>query len=274
MTSVDITAVGDLLIQAGREIIMPRFRRLEAHDVREKSQADLVTVADEEAEAFLTPRLEALLPGSRTVGEEAVGRNPALLDQLRQPGLRWLIDPISGTSNFAAGWPFFASMIALILDGDAVASWILDVPGETLVTASKGEGAWLMSERGYGMRLQMTKPPSLAHLSGAANLRMSNRSLVSRLAHRLDRTAGLMCLRCLGLEYLSLAQGQLHYGIYSGRHPWDFAPGSLLITEAGGVAKRLDGRSYCAADPLNTAPLLLACGEEQWDWLKREIFDP
>lgn len=273
MTAADIEAVGDLLRQAGREIIMPRFRRLGDDDVREKSRADLVTIADEEAEAFLTPRLEALLPGSRTVGEEAVGRNPALLEQLRQPGLRWLIDPISGTSNFVAGWPFFASMVALILDGDTIASWILDVPGGTLAAALKGEGAWLVDKQDSHTRLKMMKPPSLAHLSGAANLRMSNRSLVGRLAHRLDRTAGLMCLRCLGLEYLALAQGQLHFGIYSGRHPWDFAPGSLLITEAGGVAKRLDGQPYRAADPTDSAPLLLACGEEQWNWLKKDIFD-
>jgi fructose-1,6-bisphosphatase/inositol monophosphatase family enzyme len=62
--TIDMEGVGDLLRQAGREIIMPRFRRLRVDDIREKAQADLVTIADEEAEAFLTPRLEALLPGS------------------------------------------------------------------------------------------------------------------------------------------------------------------------------------------------------------------
>ena len=284
--AVDMAAVGDLLLQAGREIIMPRFRRLRAEDITEKAlPTDLVTIADEEAEAFLTPRLEALLPGSRTVGEEAVGRDPALLDALGEPGLRWLIDPIDGTASFVAGSPLFACMVALVRDGDAVAGWILDPPTGRLFMAEQGAGAYLREPDGSLHRLRTANPPSLAHVAGVANFRMQDRDLAARLAYRLDRTAGVLNMRCSGQEYPAMALGQIHYGIYGRGIPWDHAPGALLLTEAGGVVRRLDGRLYRASDsPAGSllraagqpwpSPLLAACNEEVWNWLKSGLFDP
>lgn len=283
--AVDMAAVADLLLQAGREIIMPRFRRLQDGDVREKALADLVTIADEEAEAFLAPRLEALLPGSRTVGEEAVGRNPALLDVLREPGFCWLIDPIDGTASFAAGCRLFACMVALVRDGDAVAGWILDPPTGRLFMAERGAGAYLRESDGGLQRLRTASPPSLAHVAGVANFRMQDRDLAARIAYRLDRTAGVLNMRCSGQEYPAMALGQIHYGIYGRGIPWDHAAGALLLTEAGGVVRRLNGMLYRASDPpagsLDRAagkpwgsPLLAACGEEAWNWLKTGLFDP
>lgn len=285
MTSLDIDAIGDLLLQAGREIIMPRFRRLAADEVREKSRADLVTIADEEAEAFLTPRLEALLPGSRTVGEEAVSANPALIGLLGEPGYHWVIDPIDGTASFAAGCALFACMVALVKDGDAVAGWILDPPTGRLFMAEKGAGAWLREPDDSVTPLRTANPPSLAHIAGVANFRMKDRDLAARLAYRLDRTAGVLNLRCSGQEYPAMALGQIHYGLYGRGIPWDHAPGALILTEAGGVVRRLNGMLYRASDPPMGSigrvadqpwgsPILAACGEEQWRWLKRDILDP
>jgi fructose-1,6-bisphosphatase/inositol monophosphatase family enzyme len=272
---IPMDAVGDLLLQAGRDIIMPRFRRLRAEDIAEKtSHRDLVTIADEEAEAFLTPRLEALLPGSRTVGEEAVGRDPALLDLLGQPGLHWLIDPIDGTASFAVGCALFGSMVALVQDGDAIASWLLDPPTGRLYMARQGEGAWLREPDGTVQRLTMPRPPSLAHLSGVANYGINDRTLAMRMAYRIDQTAGVLNMRCSGQEYPAMALGQIHWAIYGRGIPWDHAPGTLLISEAGGVARRLNGQLYRACDPPGGSPLLVACGEEQWNWLKTGIFDP
>src|SRR3546814_1688285 len=55
--------------------------------------------------------------------------------------------------------------------------------------------------------------------------------------------------------------------------PWDHAAGSRLISEAGGIARRLDGSPYRAADKPFSSPLVVACGEDQWNWLKSGIFD-
>ena len=60
-----------LMREAAATLILPRFRQLATHEIDTKSHpGDLVTVADREAEDWLTPKLKELLPGSRVVGEE------------------------------------------------------------------------------------------------------------------------------------------------------------------------------------------------------------
>lgn len=272
---VDIDAVTRLVIEAAEVNVTPRFRELKIGEIDTKSGPhDLVTVADREAEAWLTPRLTALLPGSVVVGEEAASAEAGLMEALRRPGFCWLIDPVDGTANFAVGNPLFAVMVALVRDGDTVASWIHDPMQGRMALAVRGEGAWMLDAGGRRRRLSMPKPPSLAHLSGAPNLRYGDRDFAARIAYRADKTAGILILRCAGQEYIAMAEGQMHYAVYNRALPWDHAPGTLLISEAGGVAKRLDGSLYRAADKPWGSPLVAACGEDQWNWLKTGIFDP
>jgi fructose-1,6-bisphosphatase/inositol monophosphatase family enzyme len=167
------------------------------------------------------------------VGEEAVSANPALLGLLGEPGYHWVIDPIDGTASFAAGCALFACMVALVKDGDAVAGWILDPPTGRLFLAETGSGAVLREPDGERIRLRTANPPSLAHIAGVANFRMKDRDLAARLAYRLDRTAGVLNMRCSGQEYPAMALGQIHYGLYGRGIPWDHAPGALILTEAG-----------------------------------------
>lgn len=266
---IDMDAVRLLMEEAARTTILPHFRKLEAKQIDQKAGPhDVVTIADKASEEFLTPRLQALIPGSTVVGEEASSADESIMDALRQPGYSWLIDPIDGTANFAVGSQLFAVMVALVKDGDAVASWILDPIRGICAMAQKGAGAELREADGTMRKLKMPRPPSLAYLSGAPNLRYGDRDFAARVAHRIDKTAGVMILRCAGQEYLAMLDGQFHYAIYNRAMPWDHTAGCLLVTEAGGVAKRLDGSLYRAADKPWGSPLVPACGEEQWTWLK------
>ena len=83
--TMDVLAetVALLMKEAAAEIVMPRFRALAAHEIEEKSPTDLVTIADREAELWLSPRLERLVAGSRVLGEEAAAAAPALLSHLQ-----------------------------------------------------------------------------------------------------------------------------------------------------------------------------------------------
>lgn len=270
---IDMMAVNRLLVDAARETILPHFRRLKAGDIDTKAGPhDVVTVADKAAEAWLTPKLMALLPDSVVVGEEAASADETIMDALRRPGSAWLIDPVDGTANFAVGSPLFAVMVTLVRDGDAVASWIHDPVRNVTAMARQGQGAWMLEADGSERRFRLPKPPSLAHISGAPNIRYGDRDFAAGIAHRLDRTAGVMILRCAGQEYLAIAEGQIHYAVYNRALPWDHAAGCLLICEAGGVAKRLDGSAYRAADKPWGSPLVAACGDEQWNWLKTGLF--
>ena len=160
--TVDIEAVTGILREVAAEEVMPRFRRLAEHEIRAKSGGELVTVADVAAERQIKRRLRDLLPGSQVVGEEATAEDPGLLDKFTQEDdWIWVIDPIDGTANFAAGRPVFALMVALVRRGETEAAWIFDPLGPRGATAERGAGAWL-----DGTRLTLGPPPPLAELRG------------------------------------------------------------------------------------------------------------
>lgn len=129
--------------------------------MEEKSPGELVTVADREAEAWLTPRLAALVPGSRVVGEEAVEADPSLLEGL-EGGVAWLLDPVDGTSNFARGEARFAMMAALLRDGEALAAWMRLWPGEHFFAGfARSSEAWfdrrlVLSDKLRSARIALT----------------------------------------------------------------------------------------------------------------------
>jgi fructose-1,6-bisphosphatase/inositol monophosphatase family enzyme len=100
-------AVGEVLREVSAAVVMPRFAALATGEIAMKAANDPVTIADREAEVRIADALSALLPAARIVGEEACASNPALLDRLGE-GMVWIVDPIDGTANFAAGRAPFA----------------------------------------------------------------------------------------------------------------------------------------------------------------------
>ncbi len=97
---------------------MPLFRNLGDGDVRTKTgPLDLVTAADEAAERRITAGLRREFPGCMVVGEEAASADPALLNELAGADLAFVVDPVDGTSNFAAGLTLFGVMAAAFRHG-------------------------------------------------------------------------------------------------------------------------------------------------------------
>jgi fructose-1,6-bisphosphatase/inositol monophosphatase family enzyme len=85
-----------------RDVILPHYQSLTAAQIVSKAVNDVVTVADQESEAILTERLTALLPDASVVGEEATFADESELLKLKDR-LCWIVDPLDGTNNFAAG---------------------------------------------------------------------------------------------------------------------------------------------------------------------------
>ncbi len=121
---IDPATVQRFVEETAAEEIMVRFRRLAEHEIRAKEGGELVTAADIASEARLTRLLQDYLPGSLVVGEEGTSERPEVLELLQGAGPVWLIDPVDGTGNFAAGRPTFAVMVALVEKGVILASWI------------------------------------------------------------------------------------------------------------------------------------------------------
>ncbi|HEY0182858.1 MAG TPA: inositol monophosphatase, partial [Rhodopila sp.] len=142
-TQQDVSRISDILADAARVEIMPRFKSLVDGEVRHKSSLfDPVTEADEAAERAIAMELRASFPDALIVGEEAASADPSLLQRLGDAPLAFVVDPIDGTRNFVAGLPLFGVMAAAIVRGEVVAGVIHDPVCQDTVHALRGEGAW------------------------------------------------------------------------------------------------------------------------------------
>lgn len=257
--AIDMDAVTKVLREAAETAVLPRFRSLSDGEVTEKSPGEIVTVADREAEELIAPRLRAIADAP-VVGEEAASADPSLVEALRTEPLVWLVDPLDGTRNFVRGSTDFAVMAALVRQGRTVASWIVrPTEGRTYV-AELGSGAWC-----DGTRLRRAPAPSdPARMRGAVLSRFLGPAARARVSAAEPRFAELGSgAHCAGVDYPRLAEGGLDFVLFHRTLPWDHAPGTLLLTEAGGVARRPDGSGYRPDDDL--VGLLDAADPETWE---------
>lgn len=263
-----IFTVSDLLREAAETYVMPVFGK-QAANPKEKSPGEWVTEADKACEVFLERALQAVIPGSFVVGEEAATANPKILDRLISDGSVWLIDPLDGTSNFARGISPFAVMVALLRDGDTVASWILDPVSNQLAVAEKGAGSWINNEP-----IKVSENSSDLNLMKGAVLRRFLPPELAKHIMTIENSFANVSLgsKCAGNDYSCVARGAMDFVLYWRTLPWDHAPGVLFLEEAGGVATRPDGSAYRAADHSKSG-LLVARNRETWAKVKSTLFD-
>lgn len=266
-----IEAITALLDDTAASQIMPRWRNLEAGAIRSKSgPLDLVTEADEAAEHAITGGLRALFPHCVVVGEEATERDRKLLDRIGGAELAFVVDPVDGTANFAAGLPLFGTMCAAIRNGETVAAWIHDPVGRDTAVAVKGEGAWIVRPDASRTRLSVASPAEPARMAGCASWAWMPEDLRFRVLPNLGRTAGAWCYRCAAHEYRLMAGGHIRFLVYNKLMPWDHAPGVLLVQEAGGFCARFDASPY--APTLFSGGLLAAPDAVSWHGLHALLF--
>ncbi|WP_375452013.1 inositol monophosphatase family protein [uncultured Devosia sp.] len=269
--SVDIAKPAELLRETAHAEILPRFRRLDAGQVRQKTEAiDLVTEADEEAERVITAAINRMWPEALVVGEEAVSADPALLERSVNADLVIFLDPVDGTSNFVAGVPLFAVMAGVVVKGETVAGIIYDPMGDDWVLAEKGSGAYLRRADGSSVRQHFAQAVPLGDMAGTASPFYLPREQRAGVLANLAKVRVSSSFRCAGHEYRMAAGGHLHYCFFNKLMPWDHVPGTLICTEAGANVARLDGRAYRAEH--SGGGLLLASDAQSWETLRREVF--
>lgn len=257
-------AVSALIRKVADEVVMPRFGKLAAADIAEKSPADLVTIADKESEERLTAGLLALLPEATVVGEEAAEADPGLLDRVGGDTV-WIVDPIDGTANYAVGRAPFAIMVALAAAGETQAGWIFDPVARRMCHARLRGGAFIDGARTFA-RPTGAEPPRIA---------LATRFLTPQIAAALEtRAAGKLVDApvpgCAGEQYPRLVIGEADAALFWRALPWDHAPGALFLEEAGGRIRRRDGSPYRLAD--RSAGLLAAATPALWDLAAEALF--
>ncbi|KAF5881545.1 inositol monophosphatase [Rhizobium sp. PEPV16] len=266
----DILFLGDCVREAAQAEIMPRFRNLGAADVSEKTSAiDLVTQADVLAEHRITAALRQRFPAALVVGEEAYDADRSVVPALADAELAFVIDPVDGTFNFAAGLPVFGTMLAVTVRGETVAGIIHDpVLGDT-VTAIKGAGTFLTRQDGQSTKLQVAEPASLNQMVGGMSWGHMDEPDRSRICANMAKIRMTFAFNCSAYEYWMVASGKLHFIGHTKLMPWDHLAGVLAHQEAGGHTAKFDGTPYRPGETVGG--IISAPDKESWQLIRREI---
>lgn len=256
--------VAALMEKVAADVVLPRYRNLAAHEVSEKAADDFVTIADKESEVALAEGLARILPEAGMIGEEACAADPSILDDAGK-GLRWIIDPIDGTGNFAAGRPPFGIMVALTDNGVTQAGWIYDPLTGRMCHAALGGGAFVDQEPVSARESGATLPiAALAVYFMTPEQRADIRA-------RAEASFTLVDIpRCAAEQYPRLVLGQNDIAIFERSLPWDHAAGALFLNEAGGRLARRDGTPYLVGD--GRSGLLGASSPRLWDLAAERLF--
>jgi fructose-1,6-bisphosphatase/inositol monophosphatase family enzyme len=219
------------IMKKTRDMLLPYWGKIESIRQKDESPHNVVTKFDEEIERFLSAELAKVFPGIPFVGEEFGGD--------REAKRFWLADPIDGTAHFIRGLPFCSCMLALIEDGQVVFSVIYDFVNDAMYHAEKGRGAFKNGERIHVSDRPVTHSyiGSETHLEKPENveifLRLRNSSVMFKTVSA-------------GYEAVLVAEGKLEGRVCFEPHgkDYDYAPGSLLISEAGGIVANLGKETY------------------------------
>ncbi|MFN0145603.1 MAG: inositol monophosphatase family protein [Dehalococcoidia bacterium] len=226
-------------------------------NVQSKSTAtDMVSEVDHESEALIIERILAARPGDGILGEEGGERAGT-------SGVRWVVDPLDGTTNFLYGLPAYAVSIAVESDGVVVAGAVFDAAHGQLFSASLGGGAFLDGQLiRVSLEVDLAKALTGTGFGYVAEQRREQGRVVAQVVPQVRdiRRGG-----SAALDLCSVACGRLDAYYELGLGPWDFAAGGLIVREAGGetLLYSEDGhiRLVVAAPPALMAPLRAALRE-------------
>jgi myo-inositol-1(or 4)-monophosphatase len=197
-----------------------------------KGDYDLVTAADRASEQLIIKRLKERFPNHGILAEEG-GR------AAEQAELRWYVDPLDGTTNFAHGFPMWNVTLALAKRGEVIAGVIYDPLNRELFTAERGAGARL-----NGAPIHVSKAAVLndSLLATGFPSRKRHQNVNIHFYYQLAMlTHGVRRGGSAALDLAYTACGRLDGFWEFGLNPWDMAAGTLVVEEAGGKVSGMQG---------------------------------
>lgn len=206
-----------------------------------KGTIDLVTEADKMSEELIFTEIRRQFPDHGILSEESAVWN-------EKATLRWIIDPLDGTTNYAHGFPFFCVSIALEKERTVELGVIYDPTREDLFFARQSDGAYLNGKKLHvssvsdlSRSLLATGFPYDIRVSPDNNLNYFNSMAIKAQAIRRAGAAAL------DLAYLAAGRFDGFWELKL--KPWDTAAGCLLVEEAGGVISDMTGGKWNLDSP-------------------------
>jgi myo-inositol-1(or 4)-monophosphatase len=205
-----------------------------------KGDHDLVTAADRASEQLILRRLRERFPQHGIVAEEG-GRAEMHAE------MRWYVDPLDGTTNFAHGYPMWNVTLGLAKANEVIVGVVFDPLNRELFTAERGAGARL-----NGAPIHVSKAKSLeASLvsTGFPNHHRERNVNIHFYYQLAMMTHGVRRGGSAAIDLAYTACGRLDGFWEFGLNPWDMAAGSLLVEEAGGKVSGMKGEAYSVVGP-------------------------
>lgn len=220
----ELTAIGEALAREAGDLI--RNRLDDVISISTKSTAtDMVTEVDRQSERLIVSRLESLRSGDALLGEEGTSRDGTT-------GVRWIFDPLDGTTNYIYGFPAFCVSIAVEVDGKPVAGVVYDPLRGEMFTATLGAGALL---NGRPIRVTSLHSIETALVSTGFGYDPARRAFQGRvLGDIVPRVRDIRRAGSAALDLCWVACGRVDAYYEFGLNDWDMAAGALIVREAGG----------------------------------------
>lgn len=212
------------------------------------SSTDMVSEVDRQAEAAVTGILTDRRPADAVLGEEGTSREGTT-------GVRWVVDPLDGTTNYLFGIPAFSVSIAAEVDGEPVVGVVVDPSRDETWAAIRGRGA---RRNGQPARVATGRSTLETALVGTGfGYRAERRQEQARVAATvLPRVRDIRRFGSAALDLCWVAGGRLDAYYEWGLNPWDLRAGQLICSEAGGRVGVLPGRTVVASVPDLHEPLV------------------
>ncbi len=219
------------IIRSTRDITLPFWGKVEIAAQKDSSPHNVVTELDRKVETYLAEEFKKIDPSIEFAGEEFGGS--------RDAKKLWLVDPIDGTMHFVRGTPFCTTMVALIQDGQVIFSAIYDFVNDIMYHAEKGVGAFKNGEK-----ISVSSRP----VNQSVVALETNQTKPQNVEIRNKVRAKSLLLQTIssGYEFVLVATGKIEARICFDPFgkDYDFAPGSLLVSEAGGIVANIGSTSY------------------------------
>lgn len=225
---------------AGR-LLLEKFDRGIA--VHKKGDINLVTEADLASEALIIERIRSHYPKHAILAEESgeavvIGGDTTL---------KWIIDPLDGTTNYAHGYPCWCVTIALEYNGEVVIGVTYDPTRNELFAAEKGRGATL---NGKTIRVSDTDKLGDSLIVTGFPYDIKQRDNFARhLTEMLLSSRGVRRDGSAAIDMAYVACGRFDGFWEEGLNPWDVAAGVLLIEEAGGQVSYYNASKFSIYAP-------------------------
>jgi myo-inositol-1(or 4)-monophosphatase len=209
------------------------------HRPERKGRIDLVTEYDRRSERLLLEAIGRRFPDHAVLAEESGASAPGA----GAAPVRWLVDPLDGTTNFAHNYPFFCVSVAAEADGQLVAGAVYDPVRDELFSAAVGTGA---TRNGEPMRVSDIErvEDALLVTGFPYDVREHPERSLPLFEAFLMRAQGIRRDGSAALNLCYLAAGRFD-GFWEGHlSPWDMAAGVLIVREAGGRVTDYVGGSF------------------------------